>query len=234
TDDDPRRQAEYLQVLADQSAAGAILNPASAAGADISALSAHGIPVVSLEMDLAAAADSVHCDDAAGARLATRHLAEAGAGRIACVTGGAETPSARERLAGYRQVISELGFPVRPEFIAHTDYREAQGEAAVRRMFDFEDPPDALFAANNRLVIGALRALRALGRRVPEDVMVAGFDELPWMDLIEPPVTTIAQHSYEIGATAAEMLIERIDGYDGPARRVAIPPTLTVRASSRG
>jgi LacI family transcriptional regulator len=232
TDDDLERQSEYLEMLSAQTAAGVILTPASASNTDLSALARQGIPVVSLEMDLDVADDSVHCDNIEGARLATMHLAEMGGERIACVTGDTDVPSAEERMLGYCQALGELGHRVDPSLIAHTDYREAQGEAAVKRMMSRSRPPDALFLANNRLVTGAMRALKAVGARAPDDVLVAGFDDVPWMDLTVTPVTTIGQPSYEIGKMAAKLLLDRISGYDGPARRIVLPPTLTVRASS--
>ncbi|MDR2374106.1 MAG: LacI family transcriptional regulator [Bifidobacteriaceae bacterium] len=232
TDDDVTREGEYLQMLAAQTAAGVILNPASAQGTDITPVSLSGIPVVSIEMDLDAADDSVHCDNVEGARLATAHLAEMGGARIACVTGESDVPSAQERMIGYCQALGELGRRVDPSLIAHTNYREDEAEAAVSRMLSRPNPPDAIFLAGNRLATGAMRALNKAHVKAPDDVLLAAFDEVPWSDLLATPVTTIGQPAYEIGQMAAKLLLERINGFNGPARRIVLPPNLTPRASS--
>lgn len=232
TDDQLDREQSYLEVLADQSVAGVIMTPASAEKSEIGILNARGIPVVTLETELDGAVDAVHSDNQAGARLAALHLLDEGARRLACVTGGEDVPSARERLAGYQRALEERGRPLDPELWVHTDYREAQGYAAVRGLFELPEPPDSLLLANGRLLIGALRALRDLGRSVPRDVTLASFDETPLMELMTPPITTVRQRAYEIGERAAELLLERIDGYVGPARHIALAPELMVRASS--
>ncbi|MDR1825097.1 MAG: LacI family transcriptional regulator [Bifidobacteriaceae bacterium] len=232
TDDKLDRERAYLEVLVDQSVAGIIMTPASATESDLGWLHDRGLPVVTLEMELSGAVDSVYSDNQAGACAAVRHLLEAGAARPACVTGGRDVPSAQDRLAGYQQALRRAGLPLEPDLWAFTDYREEQGEAAVRALFALPQPPDALFLANSRLLVGALRALRALGRQVPDDVTLASFDETPLMELLTPPVTTVRQRAYEIGQRAAQLLLERIGGYAGPARHITLMPELIIRSSS--
>jgi LacI family transcriptional regulator len=232
TDDNTERQTEYLEMLSAQNAAGVILNPASARSTDVSMLARDRIPVVSLEMDLDIADDSVHCDNVEGARLATTHLAQMGARQIACVTGGSDVPSAEERMLGYCQALGETGRRVDPSLIIHTDYREEQAEVAVRGLAARTNAPDAYFLASFRLATGAMRALKAIKADIPGSILVAAFDDVPWADLMAIPITTIKQPAYEIGRQAAQMLLERINGHEGPPRRLVMPPMLSVRASS--
>jgi DNA-binding LacI/PurR family transcriptional regulator len=233
TDNQVSREHAYLEMLADQSVAGVIMTPASAERTDIGILNTSRIPVVTLETELHGAVDAVHADNEVGAWMAATHLLDEGARRLACVTGAEDLPNARERLAGYQRALVERGRTLDPTLWAYTDYHEEQGYAAVRRFFELAEPPDSLLTANGRLLIGALRALRDLGLHVSQDVTLASFDETPLMELMTPPITTVSQRAREMGERAAELLLERIGGYSGPARRVALAPELMVRSSSR-
>lgn len=231
TDDDLKRQDEYLRLLADQSVAGVILTPTLAQNTDVSVLQKEGIPVVSLEMRLGDF-DSVRSDNVRGARAAVEHLIEQGARRIACITGPRDVPSAAERLDGYREALQAAGLEAAADLFAYTNYRESEAELATERFFNLPEPPDALFLANSRLAFGALRCLRRMGVHVPADVLLVGFDDLPWMELTDPSISAVRQAVHEIGYTAARMLIERVNGYDGPPRNVMMVPTLVQRESS--
>jgi len=166
----------------------------------------HQVPVVCLNRrvyDLDL--DVALVDNVAGAILAVSHLAALGHRRIGYINGRPVTPGI-ERLEGYRQ-----------------------GLAA----YDLPRPPTAIFAINNPMALGALTAIRERGWRVPADISVVAFDDAPWSALLDPPLTTVAQPTDQLGRAAVRLLLERIDGYyDGAARRVVLPPSLIERAST--
>ena len=144
-----------------------------------------------------------------GAQEATRHLLESGYRRVACITGPQRTTTAVQRLSGYRAALVAAGLAVEPSLVRSTDYKQAGGRDAVADLMAMGEPPDALFVANSLMTMGALEWLRTAGVPVPERVGLVGFDDLPWAALVNPRLTTVAQPTYELGRTAAEMLVER-------------------------
>lgn len=120
-----------------------------------------------------------------------------------------------------------------PALVIREDFRPRGGYDATQALYRLAEPPDALFVANNLMTVGALRALRDLGLRVPEDCMVVGFDDAPWAALVHPPLTVVSQPAYEIGKIAAELLFEARENPRREPREVLLQPELIVRESSR-
>ena len=175
--------------------------------------------------------DSLVVDNVLGARLATEHLLDGGAERIGCVTGPSRVSTARERLAGYREGLRRP----RSQGDRHQPGPPSrlQGGRRLRRtraLLAGRPRPDAIFAANNLMTLGALRAITEAGLRVPDDVLLVGFDDAPWTTLTSPPLTVVAQPTYEIGRHAAQLLTTADP--DLPTRHVVLAPALQVRASS--
>lgn len=166
-------------------------------------------------------------DNFAGAFAITEHLASSGRGRIAFVTGPADNLEASERLRGYRAAVQRFGAT---EWIVEGDFTEASGRRAAER-FACGDRPDAVFCANDMMAIGCLEALREAGIAVPEDIALAGFDDIPVARYVNPPLTTAAVPIAEIGRQALECCADAIAGRetDGPR---SFEPQLVVRASS--
>ena len=173
------------------------------------------------------AADTVLNDDAGGARSAVEHLLAHGHRRIACVADPTEVYTTRERLAGYRAALETAGVAVDPELVRTGSRDAAHAEAVVSELLDLpaERRPTAIFTANNRKTIGALHALA--GR--PDGVALVGFDDFELADLLE---TTVVRHdSQQLGARAAALAFQRLDGADRPPRRVVVPTELVARGS---
>jgi LacI family transcriptional regulator len=231
-DEDLGKERDYIAMLAAQRVAGIIISPASAELTDISPLQERGIKVVALDRPLPIATDSVRVDNRAGARAATHHLLASGARRVACITGTHGATTARERLSGYLEALAVAGVEPDPALQHFADFKEQGGYDAVVRVLELEDPPDAIFVANNRMTTGALHALADHGIAIPEEVSIVGFDELPWADVVTPSITTVRQPTYEMGTAAARMLIERIAGDDSAPRDIVFEPELNVRSSS--
>jgi LacI family transcriptional regulator len=192
----------------------------------IAALDAAGIPCVGVDVPIAA---HVAADNRGGTALAVRHLAQLGHRRIAAIAGIQTTLAGRERLDGYRTGLAAELLPYDPALVAFGDYSAASGEDAVGRLLPAA--PTAIVAASDLMAIGATRALTAAGRRVPDDVSVVGFDDLPVAVLVRPELTTVRQDPMRIGAAAADALLARMEG-NAAGRRTTIPVELMVRAST--
>ncbi|MEU7303285.1 LacI family DNA-binding transcriptional regulator [Streptomyces sp. NPDC007206] len=196
----------------------------------------------------------VDCDNRGGARAAVRHLVALGRSRVAHLTGVLDQTSAVDRLDGYRDVMGEVPGGYDPRLVVESDFTPAGGERAMRELLDRCPDVDAVFAANDLTALGALRVLRASGRRVPEDVAVIGFDDmLPVAEEADPPLTTVRQDIEGMGRLMARLLLrglsdgrERADGGERTGDRdrtraaadetpdggVILPTTLIRRASA--
>jgi len=172
-------------------------------------------------------------DNVGGAEAGVAHLVARGRKRIATISGPHDMGAGQDRLAGYRAALADAGLEDDPALVAEGDFSEVSGLQAMRALLAGHPDLDAVFAANDLMAIGALRALREAGRRVPEDVAVVGFDDSPLSRVTDPPLSTVRQPVDEMGRQMAEMLLRLISGTDGETRLSAVLPTeLVVRASS--
>jgi len=174
-------------------------------------------------------ADAVLSDNAGGAETAVAHLVSAGHRSIAFLGDRPEIFTAEERRRGYRTALAEAGLSV----VASHERMGLDGSdaacAAALDVLTAPDPPTAIFAGQNLITVGAVRALRQLGRQ--HEVALVGFDEVPLGDLLDPGITVVAQDPYALGRDAAELLFERMDGHEGPGRTVVLPTRLIPRGS---
>jgi DNA-binding LacI/PurR family transcriptional regulator len=170
----------------------------------------------------------VDVDNVAGARQAVEHLVGLGARRVATVAGPQDMQVGRDRLAGYR-AARDGG---RPELIAYGDFTEAGGYAAMRALLEREPRVDAVFAASDLMAAGALRALRAAGRRIPADVALAGFEDADVARQTDPPLTTVHQNVDEMGRRMATLLIELINRRADVDSHVLLDTHLVRRSST--
>lgn len=171
----------------------------------------------------------VDVDNASGARMAVEHLLRQGRRRIATVTGPRRMVAGRDRLAGYRQALEGRGLPYDEALVAEGDFSEDGGRLAMQRLLT--QAPDAVYAASDMMAVGAMKVLKEAGRRIPDDVAVAGFDDLPVASIVEPALTTVRQPIERLGAMAAEVLLDLIEGkVEGP-QHVILPAQLVVRQS---
>jgi LacI family transcriptional regulator len=234
SDEDLQKEAAYIDVALAERMGGVVIAAASAKQSQIGPLLERGVPVVAIDRRPAGQAiDCVLVDNELGAVQATQHLIDAGAQRVACITGPQRVSTANERLAGYRKALEAAGRAVDPALVIREDFRPRGGYDATQALHRLAEPPDALFVANNLMTVGALRALRDLGVRVPEDCFVVGFDDAPWAALVQPPLTVVSQPAYEIGKIAAELLFEARENPRREPREILLQPELIVRESSR-
>lgn len=229
TDENAEKEQQYLEVSQMQQVAGILLCPNNAE-VDISSLLQAGTPVVAMDRRMDADVDTVMSSSSNGAYEATRHMIEQGWKRVVCCTGPADVDTARLRAEGYEEAMREAGLE---PAVFHGTYDLAGGRDAVQKALSAEVPPDAFLAANEPMALGAVAELRSRGLRIGKDVGFVGFDDSPWAQILDTPLTVVAQQSYEIGAQAARMLIERLTQRSQiPPRYVEFSTSLVVRKSS--
>jgi LacI family transcriptional regulator len=197
----------------------------------VDALLAAGLPFVfaGRYTDRRIEASYVDVENRRGAQEAVTHLLRLGCRRVAHITGPLDTTSAQDRLQGYKDALRSRGMRWAPELVAEGDFTESTGYFAMQTLLSLDF--DALFAANDLTAMGAIRALREAGRRVPEDVAVVGFDDIAVAASADPPLTTVRQPSDRMGAVATETLIDMIDHDDAFLHRVVLPTELVIRGS---
>jgi LacI family transcriptional regulator len=174
---------------------------------------------------------SVHSDNLAGAITATEHLLGLGHRRIGFLAGRPDLESARQRERGYRDALAAAGIPVDPNLIRVGDYELETSEEPARQLLTLDDPPTAIFAANDLSAMQTMHVAHVLGLDVPGDVSVVGFDNIPESAVTEPPLTTIDQSIQEMGRQAVELLIDLIDGNPDRPQQITLPTRLVVRQS---
>ncbi len=173
----------------------------------------------------------VDVDNRSAAAEAVRYLARTGCRRIATVTGPQNMVSGLDRHLGYRDALSELGWPLDPDLVVESDFTDEGAYHAVNRLLPHR--PDAIFFHSDPMALGGMHALADAGWAVPGDVSVVGFDDLPTSTRYNPPLTTVNQPTQRIGMVAAEMLIDIIYHPDTQPRRILLPTELVVRQSTR-
>ncbi len=226
--DSPAQQRSVEQYVRAGHVDGVLLVSSHASDSLLAALVAAGVPTVCTGIPLATApVPNVSIDEVGSARMMTRYLLEAGHRRIALITGPNDTPGGRFRLAGFE---AEMGDLFDPDLVEQGSYEASTGDAAMTRLLERAPGIDAVFAASDVMAVGAVAALRRSGRRVPEDVAVAGFDDSGLAATHEPALTTVRQPWPEISATMVDMVLDIIAGT--PREPVVLPTTLVVRASA--
>jgi LacI family transcriptional regulator len=202
--------------------------------AAVAELERDGVPLVVINRRVVQAAlPSARADDAKGARLAVAHLAELGHTRIAHVGGPQELCPARVRYEGYREGLAATGLSLDPALVRFGDgFTEPAGARACRGLLDSGAGATAILAGNDLMALGCYDALAERGVGCPDEVSVVGFNDTPLSDRFDPPLTTIRLPLYEIGASAAELLLERLRAPDAPLRQIVLEPRLVIRRSS--
>jgi LacI family transcriptional regulator len=168
-------------------------------------------------------------DNAKSACEATRHLLGLGHSRVATITGPLNMIAGYDRYQGYLRALEECGMPFCPELVVEGDFSESGGHDAMLKLLAAK--PDAVFAASDMMAIGALWALQEANLRVPEDIAVVGYDDVPLAGKTEPPLTTVRQPIQKLGSTAVKTLIDIIQHPDGIPRHVNVDTDLIIRAS---
>ena len=224
TDEDLEMERRALEALVAERVGGVVIAPASETKTDITPLIDRGIPVVAVDRRPPVEVDSVLVNNVLGGIEATRLLLELGIRDVGCITGPEDVTTARERLEGFRRALRTAGLRAGRHAVLHTNLREEGGRDALIEWIDGRRLPRGVFVTNNLMTLGVLQAADERGVRVPNDLAVVGFDELPWGGGIAARVPVVAQPAREMAAAAVRALDERASGYRGPARHVVLRP----------
>jgi len=235
SDEDPAKLRRYIDLLLQRQVDGILLVPVSNVPNDLHAIQRQNIPVVLLDRVIpGATVDIIRGDSEGGAYQITQYLIRLGHVRIACLSGPEAISTSTQRVQGYIRALKDAGLPVDPALIRYGQYTFESGYESARRLLEKSTWPTAWFAANNVISNGILKALGDAGLRVPEDMSVVGFDELPPNLVVNPFLTAVSQPAYEMGYKAVHVLLERIADPDKPAgREIVLPATMTIRRSTR-
>ncbi len=220
---------EAVERLVEQNVDGVVvIAPLQATGAQLSALPA-GLPAVAVDGDTRSGLASVRVDQEEGARMVTRHLLDQGARTVRHVAGPVDWIDARGRITGWRRELQRSGArvhrPLRGSWSACSGYQAGRELAGLPDL-------DAVFVANDQMALGVLRAFDEAGLKVPRDVLVAGFDDVPEAAYYPPPLTTVRQDFTAVGRRSIELLLDQVGGSRAGAREAVVPAELVVRQSS--
>ena len=234
SENDPRREREYLEDLVSYRVDGLLVAPArESSKAGLLPLLRRGFPFVLIDRSIANLdCDLVQSDNVAGARRLTEHLIAIGHRRIAHLVDSDDNSTGRERLQGYREALQAAGIEGSDALLYHTSVDRIGGYRAVQSMLAGQPWPTAIFAVNNMTAVGAMEALRERGLSVPGDIGLVCFDDVEHLAVLSPFLTVMDQPAETFGTLAAQMLVERVEGKGGDSgRRIVLKSELIVRES---
>jgi DNA-binding LacI/PurR family transcriptional regulator len=175
--------------------------------------------------------DSVTADNEEGAYNATRYLFQMGHSRLGVITGPLHLTNAQERLSGFKRAVREAKLHLSPEYVQEATFDKAGGFSKALVLLRLIPRPTAIVAGNDLIALGALLAIREAGLRCPEDVSLMGFDDLDLAEITNPSLSSVSQSGYQLGTTAARILLDRLEGDKGPAKHLVLPTSLKLRHS---
>ena len=235
TDESETEEQKYLQVVLQQQVDGILLVPARSTPESVEMIQKQGTPVVVLDRKMPpdTEVDVVRCENVEGAYQLVKLLIGLGHRQIAVVSGPKIVSTAEDRVVGYCQAMTEAGLGSTTDLICYGAFTQDSGYEMTRQVLAIKPQPTAIFAANNLIGIGALKALQDAGLRVPEDVAMVSYDDLP-ANLVTFPFFTVAvQPAYEMAKKATQLLLARLTGSaPTPCQEVILPTEIIIRQSS--
>lgn len=229
-DERPELQDHHVRTLLDRRIDGLLVSPTDRGSPLILDAVRAATPIVFVDRWIPGVeVPVVRADGRAAVRDLVAHLLRLGHRRLAIIAGPAATTTGSERVDAFREALSEQGVALPAAYIGLGDFQAESGRRVAERFLDLPEPPEAVFAADNLMALGALDAIRGRGLSVPEDIALAAFDDIPWFVHTDPPITAVAQPTEELGRAAVRALAERIAGRVPPS--VTLPARLVVRRS---
>jgi LacI family transcriptional regulator len=234
TDEDESKEQKNISLLLQQQVDGILLVPALSKTNTVDFIQGYDVPVVILDRRIPGAdADIVRCDSEDGAYKLVSYLLELGHHHIAILTGPEGTSTADDRLAGYKKAMSKAGLKANEALVFRGSFTQGSGFEMAEQAMSVTPRPTAIFAANNFIAIGVMKALQGLELSVPEDISLVGFDDLPESLVIFPFLTVAAQPAYDMAKEATCLLLARIAG-EAPeeSKEIVLPTELIIRQST--
>lgn len=225
------RELEAAEVFVAMRVAGVILTPLSEQVTTY--LNRHHVPVVEVDRQFAAGvADAVVVDNRAAALEVTRGLLRLGHRRVALLIDEMDWTTGRDRLLGYQQAFTQAGVPFDESLVVRGGWDVGEAQAVARALLSSDERPTAVFAANNVLAEGTWRAAQSLGLAIPDHLSVVSFDDAPWMTMVRPGVTAVAQDAVALGEAAMAQLLQRVEVPSAPTRTVMLSASIERRGST--
>jgi LacI family transcriptional regulator, galactose operon repressor len=234
TDNDHSKELVHLNALRTYLPAGLIVIPSNFSDLTEQAKSYReaGTGVVCIDrLPKDWSGDSVTADNHSGAYMATQYLIQNGHRQLAAIAGPLHLTNARQRLNGFKAAVKEARLLSGPEYVQETTFDKHGGLSKAKVLLRLIPRPTAIFAGNDMIALGVLIAIREAGLRCPEDVSVIGFDDLDLAETTNPALSSVSQSGYQLGSTAARILLDRIQGDIGAAKHVVLGTTLKIRDS---
>lgn len=234
TDNDHSKELVHLKELRTYLPAGLIVIPSdfSDLTAQTESYQRSGTGVVCVDrLPRNWAGDSVTANNEEGSLEATRHLIQMGHKKLAMIAGPQHLTNAKDRLNGFKRAIREAKIRVSPEYIQETTFDKQGGYIKTLLLLRLIPRPTAIFAGNDMIALGALRAIREAGLRCPEDISLFGFDDLDLAEVTHPALSSVSQSGYQLGTTAAHILIQRLHGDKSPSKHIILKTSLSLRDS---
>jgi LacI family transcriptional regulator/LacI family repressor for deo operon, udp, cdd, tsx, nupC, and nupG len=232
SDEDPAKQRVAVDTLVTEDVDGVIVPPVSMNDPEVQRLVDSEIAVVCVDRRMEGArVDTILSDNRQGAYDAVAHLIDLGHERIGFIGGISHISTLAERREGYERALRDHGLAVDPALVKDEEHHRERGRRHAEELLDLNRPPTALFTGNNLTTLGTLSALNQRGVKVPGEMALVGYDDVPWAQALNPPPTVIDQPGDEIGRRAAEILLERLDAPDRSPTVVTLQPKLIVRES---
>jgi DNA-binding LacI/PurR family transcriptional regulator len=234
TDNDHSKELVHLKELRTYLPAGLIVIPSNFSDLTVEAESYRrtGTGVVCVDrLPRRWGGDSVTVNNEEGAANATRHLLEIGHRRLAMIIGPLHLTNARDRLNGFKRALREGSVSVKKQYVQETTFDKQGGYSKALLLLRMVPRPTAILAGNDMIALGVLKAIRERGLRCPKDVSVVGFDDLDLAEVTDPALSSVAQSGYQMGTTAAHILIERLHGDRSAAKHIVLRTTLSLRSS---
>jgi LacI family transcriptional regulator len=233
SDEDEKQEKIHIETFLAEEVAGIILAPASSDSRTYASLVDEKAAIVVIDrIPRNMNVDSVLVDNFAGARVATEHLISIGHHRIGMISGPTHISTADLRLKGYRSALEDNGIQFDPDLVGSGDFRLEGGYQAMQAFLSLNNRPTAVLSANNVMTLGAYQAINEQYIRIPGEIAVVGFDDMPWAASLQPPLTVIAQPTYEIGRLAANLMFDRIINPEMFVRKIMLETQLIVRGST--
>lgn len=235
TDNDPTKEISYLNDLRAYRPAGLLVIPAAESHITtlLRSVASTGPPVVCIDRRPTGwNGDVVVVANEEGSYAATQHLLRMGHRHLAVITGPFHLSNAVERLRGFRRALAEERVSIEPEYIQEARFDRTSGYQAALRLLRMVPRPTAIFACNDLMALGVLLAARELKLPCPEELSIVGFDDLDFAEFTDPALTTVHQPGYQLGATAARLLLARIDGSKQRVKKVVLSTELKIRRSA--
>jgi LacI family fructose operon transcriptional repressor len=231
TDENPAKEQSSLNLLRDENVAGIILSPTRQVLEGLAEMSTINVPMVIIDRHVKnLAADNVRIDNIQSAYDLASHLLTQGYRRIGGVFGAGST-TGRQRREGFMRALKDNNIKPTADLLKYTNPREEDGFNVAIKLLQMKNRPEAIFTSNSLLAAGVLMAIRQSRLAIPDEIALVSFDDPTWAKLVEPALTVIEQPTYEIGRTAAELLIKRIQDPTRSHREVVLKTKLIVRQS---